>query len=79
VLLGAVHVRLIMIFWGFLIFTCIDGIATAVHIAGNFGTYSVWWIELALLPFAIVSIPILKWCCSHWGASQEASEPQEIL
>ena len=77
VLLGAVHHRPLMIFWGFLIFTCIDGIATAVHVAGNFGTYSVWWIELALLPFAIVGIPILKWCRSNWGPAPTASQPVE--
>ena len=69
VILGAVHHLPWMIFWGFFIFTAIDGIATAVHISGRLGTFSMWWIELALLPAAIVSIPILHWCYRHWGSA----------
>jgi hypothetical protein len=62
ILLGMVHQRLMMIVWGFVIFTSLDGIAGAVHVSGKLGTFSPWWIELALLPFALVSIPILRWC-----------------
>lgn len=77
VLLGTVYRRPMMVFCGFLIFTLLDGVAGAVHVAGNLGTYSLWWIELGLLPFAIISIPILKWCASRWPDSEEASGPSE--
>jgi hypothetical protein len=62
ILLGMANHRLMMIVWGFVLFTSLDGIAGAVHVSGKLGTFSPWWIELALLPFALVSIPILRWC-----------------
>lgn len=77
VLLGAVHRKPLMIFWGFLLFTLLDGLAGAAHISGAMGKVSTWWIELALLPFALVSIPILKWCRARWAAS-DSSQPNEI-
>jgi hypothetical protein len=66
ILLGVVHRRPMMVFWGFLIFTLLDGVAGAVHVSGKMGAFSVWWIELAVLPFALVSIPILRWCYWRW-------------
>ncbi len=55
-------------FWaGFLIITAIDAIAGYVHLAGLVNKISMWWIELALLPFAIISIPIIKWCMKNWN------------
>jgi hypothetical protein len=62
ILLGMASQRVMMIVWGFVIFTLLDGIAGAVHVSGKLGTLSPWWIELALLPFALVSVPILRWC-----------------
>jgi hypothetical protein len=59
-----------MVFWGFAIFTVLDGIVTAAHLAGAVGTISMWWIELAILPMALISIPILRWCYAEWGAVQ---------
>lgn len=54
-------------FWaGFLIMTAIDAIAGYAHLAGYVNAVSTWFIELALLPFAIVSIPIIKWCIKNW-------------
>jgi uncharacterized membrane protein YhfC len=70
VLLGVVHRRPWMVFWGFAIFTVLDGIVTAAHLAGAVGTISMWWIELAILPMALISIPILRWCYAEWGAVQ---------
>lgn len=66
ILLGAVHRKPMMVFWGFLIFTLLDGVAGAVHVSGKLGSFSVWWIELAVLPFAVVSVPILRWCYVRW-------------
>lgn len=79
VLLGVVYHRPWMVFWGFAIFTILDGIATAAHLTGKIGTFSTWWIELAVLPMALVSIPILRWCYARCGQSRrdETSDTPE--
>jgi hypothetical protein len=66
VLLGVSKKRYMLVFWGFLIFTLLDGVAGGVHVAGLMGKISVWWIELAILPFAAVSVPVLVWCYRRW-------------
>ncbi len=68
IVLGAANRRPAMVFWGFVIFTLMDGIAGAAQISGKLGvTFSVWWIELAILPFALISVPILGWCFRRWN------------
>jgi hypothetical protein len=66
VLLGVGKKKYTLVFWGFLLFTLLDGLAGSAHVAGLIGTISLWWIELAVLPFAIVSVPILAWCYRRW-------------
>ncbi len=67
-----------MIVSGFAIFTAIDGLVTAGYLSGFIGTQSLWWIELALAPFAIVSIPILRWCLRQWGNAQKSNHCQQF-
>lgn len=62
VLLGVVWHKRLLVLYGFVIFTLLDGVAATFDVAGKVGAISMWWIELTLLPFALVSIPILKWC-----------------
>lgn len=62
-----------MILGGIAIFTAIDGIVVAVHVSGKLGTFSTWWIELALVPFVLVSVPILAACWRRWG--ERGGEP----
>jgi hypothetical protein len=69
VLLGTTHHRPWMVFLGFAIFTILDGIVVAAHLTGALGSFSMWWIELALLPWALVSIPIIRWCYLRWDQS----------
>ena len=59
ILLGITSRRPLMVFWGFLIFTLLDSVPGAAYAVGMVGTVSLWWFELALLPFALVSVPIL--------------------
>jgi len=66
VVLSVVRKKQIYFWAGFLIMTAIDAIAGYAHLAGYVNTVSTWFIELALLPFAIVSIPIIKWCIKNW-------------
>ncbi len=74
VLLGVARGRW---FWpflgGFLIMTAIDAVAGYVHLAGLIGEVSLWWIELALTPAALLSIPILVWCTRNWPDLQQAA------
>jgi hypothetical protein len=57
-------------FWaGFALLTALDAIAGYFHLAGLINKMSLWWIELILLPFAIISIPIIIWCYRHWQDS----------
>jgi len=67
VLLGVVKRKRLLVLWGFLLFALLDGIAGGAHVSGMLGKVSMWWIELAILPVALVSIPILKWCRVEWN------------
>lgn len=69
ILLGVTKKKYLLVFWGFLIFTLLDGIAGGVHVAGLVGKTSMWWVELALVPFAVVSVFVLIWCYRRWGES----------
>ncbi len=71
VLLGTAHRRPTMICWGWLLFALVDGIAGAFQLTGKVGRISMWWIELAVLPFALLSIPILRWCWRRWPQNQD--------
>jgi uncharacterized membrane protein YhfC len=64
-------------FWcGFALMTAIDAVAGYAHLAGTLAARSAWWIELAIAPAAILSIPILFWCVHHWPATAAATSPE---
>ncbi len=71
VLLGVTKQRPMLVFGGFLIFTVLDGVAGAAHVSGQIGKISMWWIELAILPFALISIPLLRWCYASWAEGSD--------
>ena len=71
VLLGATHRPPALVIWGFVIFTLLDGVAGTAHVSGKLDSMWMWWIELAVLPFAIVSLAILRWCARRWPAPAE--------
>jgi hypothetical protein len=79
VLLGATRRRPWMIFWAFAIFAAGDAIVTAVHMLGIVDSHSMWWLELAYFPLAVVSIPIIYWCYSHYRSSAPAEPPNHLL
>lgn len=66
VLFGVMRHKYRYIWAGFFILTAIDAIAGYFHLAGLINRISLWWIELMLLPFAALSIPIIIWCLRHW-------------
>jgi uncharacterized membrane protein YhfC len=60
-------------FWGgFALMTAIDAVAGYVLLSGTLTAHSVWWVELAIAPAAIVSVPILIWCLRHWPTTPTA-------
>lgn len=63
-------------FWiAFALMTVIDMIAGYVHLAGMVNTISMWWIELLLVPFAILSVMIIRWCTENWNGTVIRREP----
>jgi uncharacterized membrane protein YhfC len=64
------------LFWtGFLILSVIDAIAGYFHLSGLLNKISTWWIELLLIPFAIISIPIIRWCLRNWRRTDTKTQP----
>ncbi len=59
----------------FLLMSAIDAVAGWTHLSGFLGKGSLWWIELAIAPAAVVSIPIIAWCVAYWPAS--GAEPRQ--
>jgi hypothetical protein len=67
VLLGSAHKRVWMVLSGFAIFTVVDGIAGAAIVFKNtHPNLSPWWLELAIVPWAVLSVFILRWCYHRW-------------
>lgn len=60
-------------FWyAFLLMTGLDTIAGYVHLSGRINTTNMWWVEAALLPFAIIGLCATSWCIGRWPAPENA-------
>ena len=75
VLLSVARRRWSFFWYGFAIMTAIDAIAGGAILSGAAGRISMWWIELAIAPFALASLPIIAWCLRHWP--QQTPPPPE--
>jgi hypothetical protein len=73
VLLGVTKGQPLMIRGGILLFTATDGVAGAFRAASGRRPQPSWWIELAVLPGALISIPILVWCYRRWRDGAEVA------
>lgn len=62
----------------FLLMSAIDAVAGYCHLAGLLGQISTWWIEFAITPAALASIPLLLWSIRHWPA-YEKQKPAPVL
>jgi uncharacterized membrane protein YhfC len=60
--------RWMLFFYGFLLLSGIDAVAMYLHLSGKVSTISFWTAEAMIGPFALVSIPITRWCIRHWPA-----------
>ena len=79
ILLGIAKRRGLLALYGYVLFMLLDGVAGAAYVADWVQPGLMWWIELAVLPFGIVSIPILRWCWNRWPETKDVPpiEPQE--
>ncbi len=77
VLLAIARSRWLLFWYGFLILTGIDTIAGYVHLGGFVGSVNLWWVELALLPFALLSLGALRWCVRTWPQPEEAATSEQ--
>ena len=66
VLLAVVRKRWSLFWYGFLLLSGVDAVATILHLTGCVGSISPWLMEALLAPFGLVSIPITIWCVRHW-------------
>lgn len=71
VLLGAATRRWSLFWYGFLILTGIDAIAGYAQLGGLVRTVNLWWVELALLPFALVSFLAVRRGVRGWARLEE--------
>ncbi len=75
VLLGVAARRMNYLWRGFLLLTLLDTVAGVALLAELPGKISMWWIELALLPFALISVLIVPWSMRAWP---EPALPPEL-
>jgi uncharacterized membrane protein YhfC len=61
----------------FLLMSAIDAVAGYFYLARLVGRISTWWMELAITPAALASIPLLLWSIRHWPAC-EKEEPAPV-
>jgi uncharacterized membrane protein YhfC len=74
VLLAVVSGRRSLFWYGFLILTGLDAITGYVHVGGLMESVNLWWLELALLPFALLSVAAVRRCVRGWPRVEEAAE-----
>jgi hypothetical protein len=56
----------------------INLLGTVMALAGLSARISLWWMELYILPFAIASLLIIRWCLLRWPSPPEALAPAEL-
>jgi uncharacterized membrane protein YhfC len=71
--------RWILFCYGFLLLSGIDAVAMYLHLSGQLNTISFWTAEAMIAPFALVSIPITRWCIRHWPAEPNPSARNEVI
>lgn len=76
VLLSVAQRRWTYFWYGFFLLTGVDAIAGFVHVSGMVSRISLWWVELAIAPFAVASVPIIRWCMGHWCYRMDAEANQ---
>lgn len=76
VLMSVATRRWILFGWGFLLLTAVDAIAGYALLSGDLGRVSTWWIEAAIAPFAVASVPVLFWCLRRWPAASPTAPVQ---
>jgi hypothetical protein len=58
---------------GFVLFSGLDAVAGYAYISGFVARGNMWWMELALVPFAILSLAAIPLCARRWRAAPAPS------
>ena len=75
VLLSVARRQWALFWYGFLLLSAIDSVATVFYLTGQINKMSPWTMEALLAPFALASIPIIIWCIRHWPSPPPAQTP----
>jgi hypothetical protein len=76
----AVASRRWSLFWyGFLLMSAMDGLAMTFYLTGSVRTLSPWAMEARLVPFGLISIPIIRWCINNWPTCPEQSMNPSVI
>jgi uncharacterized membrane protein YhfC len=67
-LLAVASRRWVLFWYGFFLLSVVDAVAMYLHLSGQVRTMSPWMMEAMLAPFAVLSIPVTRWCIRHWPA-----------
>jgi hypothetical protein len=58
-------------FWGgFAWLSLLDLLAGVALLSGMTKSSSLWWVELMLFPFGVLSIPLTRYAITHWPKSE---------
>ncbi len=75
-LLAVAQRRRVLFWYGFLLLSGADAFATYLYLTDQVGKISPWTIEAMLVPFGLVSIPIIAWCVKHWPIATQTPPSQ---
>lgn len=65
-------------FWaGFTWLSLVDLLAGVALLTGMTASDSIWWVELMILPFGILSIPLTRYALKHWPHNGEPCLDQQ--
>jgi len=67
---GVARGRRLNILLGFVLFMLIDAVAGGAHVAGLVGRVSTWWIEAAIVPFALLSLYAILRVTRSWNKTE---------
>lgn len=78
VLYGVATRRSIYGWCGFALLTLLDAVAGYVLLGGMVATASLWWVELAVTPFAVAGLLATVWCVRRWPRPQSEERERTV-
>lgn len=73
VLLGVAQRRRVLYLYGLLVLAGMDAVGALSGVSEQAGAVSMWWVQVATAPFAIVGFYATRWCVGKWPRGDEVS------